>query len=82
MELEKKCEYLKQQAIIAEEKEMQTLLELEKAAMKAYHNVSEDPMMVLSDEENSVEDTQNMILHLNKVVQKGKKREKDLCFIY
>lgn len=71
VEMEKKCEYLKQQAIIAEEKEMQTLLELEKAAMKASHNMSEDPLMVLSDEENSVEDTQHMILHLNKVVQKG-----------
>ncbi|CAO3655046.1 unnamed protein product [Mucor hiemalis] len=74
VEIEKKCDYLKQQAIIAEEKEVQALLELEKAAMKVYSNMNEDPMMVLSDEENSMEDTQNMILHLNKVVQKGKTR--------
>lgn len=70
VEFEKKCDYLKQHAILAEEKETQALLELERAAIKAYNN--EDMMMVLSDEEtSSTEDPQNVVLHLNKVVSKG-----------
>lgn len=67
VEYEKKCEYLKQHAILAEEKETQAFLELERAAAKVYN---EDMMMVLSDEETSSEDP-NVVLHLNKVVSKG-----------
>ncbi len=62
-EYEKKCDYLKQQAIAAEEKEMQALLELEKAVTK----VSSEDMMVLSDEEDN---NTAPVLHLNKVIQK------------
>lgn len=79
VEREKKCDFLKQQAVIAEEKENQALLELEKTIFKlnnsmngAATNTTEDNMMVLSDEENSSnDDSNNPILHLNKVVAKG-----------
>jgi ribosomal protein L17 len=77
VETEKKCDYLKHQAVIAEEKENQALLELEKTVSKIYNNSNnssgaEDMMMVLSDEEtSSTDDPQNPVLHLNKVATKG-----------
>ncbi|KAG2206866.1 hypothetical protein INT47_007623 [Mucor saturninus] len=67
VEYENKCEYLKGIAVLAEEKESQALLELERTAAKIYN---EDMMMVLSDEETSLEDPQHVVLHLNKVVSK------------
>lgn len=69
VEYENKCEYLRGIAVLAEEKESQALLELERTAAKIYN---EDMMMVLSDEETSLEDPQHVVLHLNKVVSKGK----------
>lgn len=73
---EKKCEYLKQQAIIAEEKEKQALIELEKAAASVAarlqaHN-SEDSVFSDESESSCCEDHHSQdILHMNKVATKG-----------
>lgn len=75
VDFESKCEQLMKLALLAEEKELQALAELEKAIKLAYHHqqhfVNEDPGMVLSDEE----DPQQILLHLNKVVYKGSKMQ-------
>lgn len=68
IEFENKCDQLKQHAIVTEEKELQALNELEKAIKVYYYQQNEDTIMVLSDEEDAV-------LHLNKVVSKGKKKK-------
>lgn len=66
VDIEKKYDYLKQQAALAEEKEMQALYDLEKAAIHIM-NKYETSSTVLSDEgdNSSVEDV------LNKIPTKG-----------
>lgn len=73
---EKKCEYLKQQAAIAEEKEKQALLELEKAAAsiaaRLQPHSSEDSVFSDESESSCCEDHPSQaVLHMNKVAQKG-----------
>ncbi|KAK4517447.1 uncharacterized protein ATC70_000783 [Mucor velutinosus] len=72
---EKKCEYLKQQAVIAEEKEKQALLELEKAAAciaaRLQSHSSEDSIFSDESESSCCEDYPSQdVLHMSKVAQK------------
>lgn len=74
VEQEKKCEYLKQQAVIAEEKERQALLDLEKAAASIAAKLqvnSEDSVFSDESESSYSEDHSQIVLHMNKVVAKG-----------
>lgn len=71
---EKKCEYLKQQAVIAEEKERQALLDIEKAAASIAAKLqanSEDSVFSDESESSYSEDHPQVVLHMNKVVAKG-----------
>lgn len=73
VEQEKKCEYLKQQAVIAEEKERQALLDLEKAAVSIAAKLqanSEDSVFSDESESSYSEDHSQVVLHMNKVVTK------------
>jgi WNK lysine deficient protein kinase len=72
LETEKRCEYLKQQAIITEEKEKQALMELEKTIAAKIQNI-EDPSLLTDeyDDRLSAEDTQHDLFHMNKVASKG-----------
>jgi hypothetical protein len=74
LETEKRCEYLKQQAIIAEEKEKQALMELEKTIAAKLQRVEDSS--ALSDEYDerlSTEDAQHDLFQINKVPSKGNK---------
>lgn len=73
LETEKRCEYLKQQAVTAEEKEKQVMLELEKTIAAKSQNVEETS--ILSDEcddKLSTEYSQHDLLEMNKVASEGK----------